>query len=308
MSETDFYVVHQTEIGERLDKFLAGKKENELSRTRIKKLIDEGCVKVNSKTSNSSYKLKLDDTVEIFIPELDKLSSIPLDIPLEIIYQDSDIAVINKQSGIAVHDGAGVKNYSLVNALLYHIDDLSGIGGIERPGIVHRLDKETSGLLIIAKNDNAHTKLSEMFANREIYKSYHAIVEGKPLLNNKIIEKEIGRHPVYRHKMTVKHGGKYAKTEWFVEKTYMDDSFSLLRIRIYTGRTHQIRVHLSSEGYPIIGDELYSKNYKKYKIEHLLLAATCLKFKHPVTGIDMHFKLDLPDRFNKFIERCGEIQ
>ena len=245
----------------------------------------------------------MNDHVYLEVPEVQSSNLKPLDIPLDIVYEDNDIAVINKQSGLIVHPGAGNSETTLVNSLLFNFNDLSGIGGIERPGIVHRLDKDTSGLIVIAKNDYSHRVLCKMFADRLILKEYHALVIGKPPSDNYLIEKSIARSKTQRHKMTVDLEGKYAKTEVWLEKNWNRFSlnFSLLRLRIYTGRTHQIRVHLMSDSMPIVGDDLYSKKAGAYPVEHLLLASTKLEFSHPVTMKLMSFEISLPDRFLKFI-------
>ncbi len=290
---------------ERLDKFLITAAETDYSRSHLQKLVKNGNITVNGGITKQNYKVKTDDIININFPAPEKLDLEPENIPLNILYQDSDIAVIHKQPGLVVHPGAGNFSHTLVNALLYHIKDLSGIGGVERPGIVHRLDKDTEGLMIIAKNDNSHAKLVEMFTNRELVKEYHAIVTGRPSTAEFKIEKPISRHTKYRYKMTVSETGRYSLTTGKIMKqwNYDDAIYTLLKLRIYTGRTHQIRVHLSSEGMPIIGDPIYSRKPERYGVPFLLLAATRLSFNHPITGEEMNFSIDLPEHFELFIKK-----
>ncbi|MBN1500611.1 MAG: RluA family pseudouridine synthase [Spirochaetes bacterium] len=290
---------------ERIDKFLIIAAETDFSRSYLQKLIKNGHITVNGNSTKQNYKVKTDDIVLITFPVMEKLDLEPENLPLNILFQDSDIAVIHKQPGLVVHPGAGNYSHTLVNALLFHIKDLSGIGGVERPGIVHRLDKDTEGLMIIAKNDNAHQKLVEMFTNRELTKEYHALVTGRPSSPEFKIEKSISRHPKFRYKMTINENGKYALTTGKIVQQWNsgDSVYSLLKLRIFTGRTHQIRVHLSSEGMPIIGDPIYSRKPERHGVKFLLLAATHLSFNHPVSGKNLDFSIDLPEHFNSFIKK-----
>lgn len=295
---------------ERIDCFLSNLPEIDFSRSYLQKLIKNEDIIVNENKIKQNYKVKTDDIINIHIPEPTKLVLEPQDIPINIVYEDKSIVVINKTPGLVVHPGPGNWDKTLVNALLYHIKDLSHVGGVERPGIVHRLDKDTSGLMIIAKNDISHRKLIDIFANREIHKEYTTIICGKPKQNHFIIEKPISRHPKYRHKMTIIDNGKEAKTEVFLKKMWKIHMgvFSLLKIKLHTGRTHQIRVHLSSESLPIVGDPIYSKKWQKYKVPYLMLAATKLAFKHPETNEDLEFNIELPEHMNKFVDKLTKLE
>jgi len=295
------------EEGSRIDTFLAGSLDEDLSRSFIQKLIRQENIMVNGQKTKSNYRVRADDEIAVSIPEPVKLDLSPKDISLEIIYEDSSLAVISKQPGITVHPGAGTEGDTLVNALLFHLKDLSSIGGVERPGIVHRLDKDTSGLMVIAKNDKAHRALSDQFSSRSVKKEYIAIVTGKPGSEHQIIEKSIGRHNVFRQKMTVTESGRDAKTEIFCVKswTVREGTFSHLRVIIHTGRTHQIRVHLASESIPIVGDQVYSKRGKAQDLPWLLLASVRLSFTHPETGKILDFRIDPPAHIQQFIDKLN---
>jgi 23S rRNA pseudouridine1911/1915/1917 synthase len=297
-------VVPPENEGNRLDLFLSAALELNLSRSYLQKLIKRSCITVNGKKTKPNCRLKENDTIEVVIPEPESLGIEPHDIPIEIIYEDDDIAVINKPAGISVHPGAGIHGPTLVSALLFHLDDLSTIGGIERPGIVHRLDKDTAGLMVIAKNDISHRAMSAKFHDREVCKEYAAVTWGAPLSVHFTVERPIGRHTVYRHKMTVRNDGRNAKTELFLTKswTIAEGTFSLFRVILHTGRTHQIRVHLSSEGMPIVGDPLYSKKTPPWE-SPLLLASVRLSFLHPITGKALDFKIKLPEHLKQFIDK-----
>lgn len=301
------YTVDKHNAGLRIDAYLADK--SNLSRSFIQKLIKSGNVLVCGKPVKPDYKIKPGDKIKILIPKPERLELEPEDIPLDIIYEDKDILVINKSKGIAVHPGAGIKKGTLVSALLAHCKDLSGIGGVERPGIVHRLDKDTSGALVVAKNDRAHLHLSAQFAGRKILKIYLALVHGVPSQKEGIIDKPIGRHPVHRKKMAVTETGRHAKTEWKVIKKFNvgTDSLhlSLLEVRIFTGRTHQIRVHLSSIGHPIAGDRVYCKKSGEeiLGLESQFLHAYKIGFIHPVKDEYMEFTAKLPSELEKVLTR-----
>lgn len=294
---------------DRIDIFLTHSLELDLSRSFIQRLIKNGNITVNGKTIKQNYKIKLDDIISIEIPEPEELKITPQDIPIEIIYEDCFIAIINKPPGLVVHPGSGNWDKTLVNALLYHLKDLSSIGGTVRPGIVHRLDKDTSGLMIIAKNDAAHKFLTDEFANRNIKKIYNAIVIGKPNKAHDIIDMPIGRHPKYRHKMTIMEDGKSAITEFTIKKIWNTrlGLFTHLEILLHTGRTHQIRVHLSSIGNPIVGDPIYSKKWEKYRVPYLLLASTSIEFTHPNSGKKMHFTINLPEHIADYIQKLENL-
>ncbi len=290
---------------ERIDRVIIACLEADMSRSYLQRLIKNSNVLVNDETIKANYKAKEGDVVRITIPEPEVLELTPQDIPLNILYQDQDILVINKQPGLVVHPGPGNWDNTLVNALLYHIKDLSSIGGTVRPGIVHRLDKDTTGIMIIAKNDIAHKGLVDQFAERTVTKHYAAITTGKPKQNTFRIDEPIARHRVYRHKMTVDPSGKVAVSDFTLQKFWniQGEVFSHFKIHILTGRTHQIRVHCSSIGMPIIGDQIYSKKWQKYKVTYLLLASTYLAFKHPVTKKDLEFTIDMPQHMADFIEK-----
>lgn len=290
---------------ERIDRYLSQSLEIDLSRSLVQHLIRDGHISVNGSPVKPNYRLKTDDAVTIVFPEPEKLNLEPQDIPLDIMYEDGDLAVINKPPGLVVHPGPGNSDGTLVNALLHHLSDLSSIGGVERPGIVHRLDKDTAGVMVIAKTDRAHRLLSEAFAGRTVVKRYVAVTVGKPRTDHLIIDSSIGRHPKYRHKMCVREDGREAVTELFLKKVYHAHSgvYSLFDVVIHTGRTHQIRVHLSSMGLPIVGDPIYSKKWDKYRLPHLLLASVYLEFTHPATGTPMCFGIDPPGHIDTFIKK-----
>jgi len=295
---------------ERIDRVIVACLEADMSRSYLQKLIKDSNVLVNDETIKANYKAKEGDVVRITIPEPVVLDLTPQDIPINILYQDEDIVVINKQPGLVVHPGPGNWDNTLVNALLFHIKDLSSIGGTVRPGIVHRLDKDTTGIMIIAKNDAAHKGLVDQFAARTVTKHYTAIMTGKPKEKKFRIEEPIARHKVYRHKMTVDPSGKAAVSDFSLQKMWnlQGEVFSHFKIHILTGRTHQIRVHCSSIGMPIIGDQIYSKKWAKYKVPYLLLASTYLAFQHPVTQKDLEFTIDLPQHIKDFIEKLEKRQ
>jgi 23S rRNA pseudouridine1911/1915/1917 synthase len=290
---------------QRVDIFLAGSLEMDLSRSYIQKLIKAGKILANGVEIRQNYRIRTDDIITIEIPEPSAAAFEAENIPLDIIYQDDSLAVINKPAGMVVHPGPGNWNRTLVNALLFHIKNLSGIGGTERPGIVHRLDKDTSGIILIAKDDRAHRFLADEFAGRRVVKRYIAVCAGKPATDHGIMTESIGRHPKYRHKMTLREDGREAITEFFLKRVWNTGSsvFSMFDILLHTGRTHQIRVHLSSRNLPIVGDPIYSKKWEKYHVPHLLLASVYLEFAHPRTGERMNFGIPLPEHIDTFIKR-----
>lgn len=283
----------------RLDKWLATKEE--LSRTEIVRLLEEGNILVNGKKVKPSYAVKEEDKITINKPQPKETLLKEEDIPIEIVYEDNDMLVVNKPKGLVVHPGNGNPDGTLVNAILHHCKDtLSGIGGEIRPGIVHRLDKDTSGLLMIAKNDKTHIALSEQIASRQVKKTYIALVRGIVKENEATINMPIGRSTKDRKKMAVQKNGKEAITHFKVLKRYQ--GYTLLEVKIDTGRTHQIRVHLSEIGYPVVGDSVYSNGKNPFGIEGQALHAASLEFKHPVTGNIMHLEAKLPDYFKKTLE------
>ena len=294
MSEMKIFVVEEEDKGTRLDQYLV--KQLDLTRTRVQNLIKENNIKVNNEKTKVAYKIEPNDSVRVYIPEVVEKDIEAEDIKLDIVYQDGDIAIINKYSGMVVHPAHGHYSGTLVNAILFQIKDLSGINGEMRPGIVHRLDKDTSGLIIVAKNDKAHTKLTEMFKNKEIKKTYLAIVKGKVSKETGRIETNIGRDEKDRKKMSVSRDekkGKLAITTYKVIDS--NERYSLLDVNIETGRTHQIRVHMKHIGYPILGDIVYGR--PDNKIMRQMLHAYKLEFKHPITSEEMVLEAHLPKDF-----------
>ena len=286
----------------RLDKFISLSMPD-LSRTLIQQYIKEGLVKVNGHSEKASYKIKLSDQIEITIPDNQEMDVLPEDIPLDIYYEDQDVIVVNKPSGMIVHPSSGIYQGTLVNALLYHCQDLSGINGVLRPGIVHRIDKETSGLLMVAKNDKAHQSLSEQLKEHTVTRKYVALVHGViPHLHVKV-NAPIGRNINDRQKMAVtKQNSKEAITNFTVLKRYKE--MSLIECRLETGRTHQIRVHMSYIGYPVYGYPQYGQ--KKDDQSHgQFLHAKVLGFIHPRTGEYLEFECPLPDYFE---EKLKELE
>ncbi len=283
---------------ERLDRFLQ-RQVADMSRSRLQDLIRDGMVRVNGKASKPSHELRAGDKVELTIPAPVSTEVVAQDIPIHVLYEDADLIVINKDSGIVVHPAAGNPDGTLVNALLHHCDDLSGIGGELRPGIVHRLDKETSGCMVVAKHDRSHALLAEQFAHRRISKLYLAAVNGMPKQTSGRIENMIGRHPVDRKRMAVLFdgSGKNAVTEWKVVGEHQ--GCALILCTLHTGRTHQIRVHMRDVlQCPILGDSLYGHPSKqKVKTGRLMLHAWKLAFEHPMTTRRMEFKAEVPPEF-----------
>lgn len=286
----------------RLDSYIVTE-DKDLSRATIQRLSEEGNILVNGTIKKNSYKVKTGDIIEINIPEIKETKLEAQDIPIEIVYEDSDIIVVNKPKGLVVHPANGNPDGTLVNAIMNICkDSLSGIGGEKRPGIVHRLDKDTSGLLIIAKNDKAHINMSEQIKNRKVNKKYIALVRGVIKENEATINMPIARSKKDRKKMAVDKNGKEAITHFKVLKRY--DNYTLLEIKIDTGRTHQIRVHMSEIGHPVIGDEVYSNGKNEFNVKGQMLHAKSLDFTHPITGKKMHLEADIPDYFKNVIQIC----
>jgi 23S rRNA pseudouridine1911/1915/1917 synthase len=288
------FTIPPEEAGERLDRWLAARVEG-LSRARVQALIGSGDILRNGAPTRSSETLRAGDTLAVHVPEPEPLAELqPEDIPLAILHEDSDLLVLDKPAGLVVHPGAGNDTGTLVHALLHHCHDLSGIGGVERPGIVHRLDKETSGCLVIAKNDVAHQALAAQFADRTTEKIYLAIVEGTPKQKTGIIDKPIDRHAINRQMMTIAKPGKGREAVTHYRVLASADGRSLVECRPKTGRTHQIRVHLKHLGHPISGDPVYGK---RGKFERHLLHAWKLAFDHPRTGERLTFTAAVPADF-----------
>lgn len=286
---------------ERLDRYIASK-DIQLSRVMIQRLIEDKEIMVNGKSQKVSYKVQEGDKITINIPEAKETNLKAQDIPLDIIYEDNDILVVNKQKGMVVHPAAGNPDGTLVNAIMAHCKgNLSGIGGEIRPGIVHRLDKDTSGLLIIAKNDKAHIAMSSQIQNREVKKVYLALVRGNVPEDEATINMPIGRSTKDRKKMAVSKTGKNAITHFKVIKRF--GNYTFLEINIETGRTHQIRVHMSEIGYPVVGDAIYSNGKNEFGVQGQMLHAKSLDFNHPITGEKMHLEADLPKYFNDILSQ-----
>jgi 23S rRNA pseudouridine1911/1915/1917 synthase len=295
-------VVAKEDTGKRLDVFLA-EKIPELTRSQAKKLIEAGLVSADeTPLLKPRYKLKGWETLEVHIPPPAEIKLEPQEeVPFEILYEDQDLAVINKPPGVVVHPACGHTDRTLVHGLLAKLKNLSGVGGETRPGIVHRLYKDTSGLLVVAKNDRAHLALSEMFQKREVKKTYLALVHGVPKARFGKIDRPIRRHPVYRKKMAVhEREGREAVTYWRLREAFR--RAALLEVEPLTGRTHQIRVHLASIGHPILGDELYG-GAKPHgpKAGRQMLHAWRLRFKHPRTGEELFFEAPLPKDFEELL-------
>lgn len=285
----------------RLDAYISSKKTN-LSRTNIQRLIEEGNVLVNGQKKKISYKVQIGDNIEINIPEAKETSIKAENIPVEVVYEDDDIIVVNKPKGMVVHPANGNPDGTLVNAIMAMCKgSLSGIGGEIRPGIVHRLDKDTSGLLIVAKNDLAHINMSNQIKDRQVKKIYIALVKGNINENEATINMPIGRSTKDRKKMAVRKDGKEAITHFKVLKRYKN--YTLLEVKIDTGRTHQIRVHMAEIGHPVVGDMVYSKGKNEFGVEGQMLHSKSLDFKHPITGKEMHLEARLPEYFEKVLEK-----
>lgn len=281
----------------RVDKFLAEKIEK-ISRSKIQKLIEKGRILVNGEKIKSNYKIKKQDKIIVNIPEDEKIDLKGENLPLDIIYQDQDIVIINKSQGMVVHPSPGHKDGTLVNALLYHIDDLSRVNGESRPGIVHRIDKDTSGIMVVAKNDEAHMKLSKQLAERTMERKYWALVHGNMPHEQGTIDAPIGRDPRNRQRNAIVSRGKKAVSYFKLLEEFRE--YSLLEMELKSGRTHQIRVHLNYIDYPVAGDELYGPR-KTLKGKGQYLHARSLKFTHPSTGEEMFFEADLPLVFKEQI-------
>ena len=294
----EFVVENEENI--RIDAYLS--KKLEMSRVAIKRLLENEKIYVNKKIVKPSYKIQLNDVIMVENEEPTEISIKAQDIPIKVLYEDNDILVVNKPKGMVVHPANGNPDGTLVNAVMAICkDSLSGIGGKIRPGIVHRLDKNTSGAIIIAKNDVAHIKLTDMLKNHEIEKTYIALVRGIIKENEATINIPIARSTSDRKKMAVARNGKEAITHFKVLKRSYENDCTLLEVKIETGRTHQIRVHLSYIGHPVIGDDVYSNGKNKWGIKGQCLHAQNLKFKHPITGKQMDIQAELPDYFKKII-------
>ena len=298
---SNIYYVDDDFEGVRVDKYL-GEILPDISRSYIQKLLKSQHILVNKCVCKANYKVKTDDIINVDIPEPLEANIVAEDIPLDIIYEDSDIIVVNKPKGMVVHPANGNPDGTLVNAILSICkNSLSGIGGELRPGIVHRLDKDTSGLIIVAKNDKAHINMSEQIKERNVKKTYIALVRGNVPEEEATINMPIGRSTKDRKKMAVTKNGKQAITHFKVLKRY--SKYTLLEIKIETGRTHQIRVHMAEIGYPVVGDAVYSNGKNEFGIEGQMLHAYKLEFMHPITNKHMELTAPLPQYFEEILKK-----
>lgn len=292
-------IIFAAEDSGRIDKLIAD--NTDISRSYAAKLCDDLLVEVNGKTVEKKYKVKSGDVVKISVPEPESVEVVPEDIPLNIVYEDSDVIVVNKPKGMVVHPAAGNTTGTLVNALMYHCgDSLSAINGVVRPGIVHRIDKDTSGLLIVAKNNDAHLRLAEQLKSRKAMRKYFALVNGNIKEDEMNVDKPIARHPSDRKKMAVVYGGREAVTHVKVLERF--GQYTLVECRLETGRTHQIRVHMASLGHSIVGDKTYGISKEKFNLSGQLLHAKTIGFEHPSTNELMEFTSDIPQDFEDVLE------
>ena len=284
----------------RIDKYIAENAED-ISRTYAAALCEEGKVTVSGKVVSKKYQPKDGDVIEIDLPEPENLELVPENIPLDILYEDDDVIVVNKPQGMVVHPACGNESGTLVNALLYHCgDNLSAINGVVRPGIVHRIDKDTAGLLVVAKNNDAHNSLSEQLKMRKASRRYYALVNGT-VKEDGTVDKPISRHPKDRKKMAIVQGGREAVTHYHVLENF--SGYTLLECVLETGRTHQIRVHMASLGHSLVGDRTYGISKEKIKTEGQLLFAKTIGFNHPKTNEYMEFTADLPQYFEEILNK-----
>lgn len=298
--EREILTITESEAGQRADVVLAAMLE--LTRSNMQKLLDEGRAVKGTKVIKSNYKVKLGDEIIVTLPEPQPLDVQPENIPLDIIYEDEDVVVVNKARGMVVHPAAGNYSGTLVNALLYHCKNLSGINGVIRPGIVHRLDKDTSGIMICAKNDAAHVSLSEQIQSKTAQRTYLAVVRGNIKTDSGVIETQISRDKDDRKKMAVvKEGGRNAITEYEVVERF--GKYTIVKCKLKTGRTHQIRVHMEYLGYPLVGDPKYSPMKTPFSINGQALHSLTLAFDHPRTGERMEFEAKLPEDLHKIVTR-----
>ena len=301
--ETIFLTATPEEKGRRLDQFLAEQLE-ELTRSAAQRLAEEEHVLLNGKPLKKNYKMTGCETLEVHLPDPEPIDAVPQNIPLDIAYEDEDLLVINKPKGMVVHPAPGNLDGTVVNAVLYHCgESLSGIGGAFRPGIVHRIDKDTSGLLIIAKNDRAHLYLSEQLKDHTLARTYEAVVIGGLKEDKGTVNAPIGRSPKDRKKMAIVPDGRHAVTHYEVLARY--PGYTHIRCKLETGRTHQIRVHMASLGHPIVGDEVYGPSKSKFDLQGQCLHARELTFLHPADGQPRLIKSDLPDYFTDLLHKLG---
>jgi 23S rRNA pseudouridine1911/1915/1917 synthase len=292
------FIVEEDSKNVRLDLYLSNKLDNK-SRSYIQNLIEEGNVFVNKAVKKSSYKLLVKDNVEVTIPNPVALNINPENIPLDILYEDSDVIVVNKPQGMVVHPAAGVYEGTLVNALISHCKDLSGINGVTRPGIVHRIDKDTSGVIVIAKNDYSHNKLAQQFKEHSMKRMYLALVEGIVKQDAGTVDASLARHPKERIKIAVVKDGRRAVTHYNVVERYKNNT--LIECSLETGRTHQIRVHMAHINHPVVGDPVYGYKKQRFKLDGQMLHAKLLGFIHPTSGEYMEFESKIPNYFENVL-------
>jgi len=309
-AQTHNLIVRETEVG-RVDRILADRLG--MSRTRIQKLLLEGLVSVNGEPARKSLVVAIGDELEVVVPPVELVNMIAEEIPLNIVHEDDALVVVDKPAGMVVHPAPGHRSGTMVNALLYHISDLSGVGGRLRPGIVHRLDRDTSGLLVVAKTDQAHHFLSDALRERRIKRIYRAVIWGHLSTNMMTINASLGRDSKDRKRMAVREDGRIAISHLRVREQWARADF--LDVRLQTGRTHQIRVHLAHIGHPIVADPVYGVGWERgmggaqrawarelaRRVPRQFLHAAELSFEHPVTGIEMHFEADLPDDLSSVV-------
>ncbi len=294
------YTIEEENVGKRLDLFIS-ENDVDMSRSFVQGIIEKQQVKVNGQIRKSNYKLKVGDRVQVELAEPVELQVEAEDIPLDIIYEDSDVIVINKPQDMVVHPAPGNYTGTLVNGLLHHCKDLSGINGVIRPGIVHRIDKDTSGVLVVAKNDKSHNSLAMQLKDHSMKRAYYAIVEGIVKEEEGTVRTNIGRHPIERIKMAVVKDGKEAITNYKVLERFKSNT--LVECRLETGRTHQIRVHMAHLHHPLIGDQVYGYKKQKFKLQGQALHAKNLGFIHPTTGEYMEFDSQLPKYFQDILDK-----
>jgi 23S rRNA pseudouridine1911/1915/1917 synthase len=304
MNDMEFFAfgTEQEDVGCRIDVFIAENMES-LSRSGVQRLIEEGHVRLNGGAVKANYKLRAKDIIDIEVPEVKAVEILPEDIPLDILYEDEDVIVVNKPQGMVVHPAPGHTTGTLVNALMHHFGDaLSGINGEKRPGIVHRIDKDTSGVLMIAKNDAAHQSLAQQLAEHSITRKYNAIVFNGFQEDEGTVDQPIGRNPLDRKKMAVtqKHSRRAVTHYRVLERM---GNFTLIEAQLETGRTHQIRVHLTFIGHPLLGDGVYGPKKQPFHLDGQALHARVLGFMHPTTGKYMEFEAPLPGNFENLIKR-----
>lgn len=302
-NEEDEISIISDKENERIDVYISGMMED-MSRSSVQKLIADGNITVNDKNIKSNYKIKLNDSIRIILPEPEMLDVAAENIPIDIVYEDDDLAVINKAQGMVVHPAPGHYSGTLVNGLMHHLKNLSSINGVMRPGIVHRLDMNTSGLMLVAKNDKSHNFLAECLKEHSINRIYYALVEGNIKDDFGVIDAPLGRSEKDRKKRTVTYkNSKNAVTNFWVVERYK--KYTLIKLKLETGRTHQIRVHMKYIGHPVVGDDIYGSKTNKFGLKGQLLHSKSVGFVHPTTGEYMEFEIDLPEYFQKVLRIIG---